>query len=183
MPVDKITVILGALGVGIGLGLQSIVNNFVSGIILIFDRPLRIGDLVEIGDKKGRVKEIGVRSSTLLTADGAEVIIPNGDLLSNNIINWTLSNNHIRIDQVFELDHDGEDPEFREALKARVLSVPNMLKSKEPQVLIDPVGGHKYELRLYSWCADVNKLESTQTALRRAVKEFLQNEQDQKKRA
>ncbi len=183
LPVDKITVILGALGVGIGLGLQSIVNNFVSGIILIFDRPLRIGDLVEIGDKKGRVKEIGVRSSTLLTADGAEVIIPNGDLLSNNIINWTLSNNHIRIDQVFELDHDGEDPEFREALKARVLSVPNMLKSKEPQVLIDPVGGHKYELRLYSWCADVNKLESTQTALRRAVKEFLQNEQDQKKRA
>ncbi len=70
LPVDKITVILGALGVGIGLGLQGIVNNFVSGIILIFDRPLRIGDTVEVGDQKGRVKEISIRSSTLLTPDG-----------------------------------------------------------------------------------------------------------------
>ena len=81
LAVDRITVILGALGVGVGLGLQSIVNNFVSGVILIFDRPLRIGDTVDIGDKRGRVKEIGIRSSTLLTEDGAEVIIPNGDVL------------------------------------------------------------------------------------------------------
>ena len=104
LPVDRITVILGALGVGIGLGLQSIVNNFVSGIILIFDRTLRIGDTVEIGDRKGRVKEISVRSSTLLTPDGAEVIIPNGDILSHNIVNWTLSNNNIRIEVSFTVD-------------------------------------------------------------------------------
>src|SRR5204862_5029292 len=97
VPVDKITIIIGALGVGIGLGLQNIVNNFVSGIILIFDRPLQIGDIVEIGDKKGRVKEIGIRTSTLLTEDGAEVIMPNGDVLSHNIVNWTLSNNHARV--------------------------------------------------------------------------------------
>ena len=104
LPVDRITVILGALGVGIGLGLQSIVNNFVSGIILIFDRTLRIGDTVEIGDRKGRVKEISVRSSTLLTPEGAEVIIPNGDILSHNIVNWTLSNNNIRIEVSFTVD-------------------------------------------------------------------------------
>src|SRR5205807_639627 len=66
------------------------------GIILIFDRPLRIGDVVELGDKKGRVKEIGIRACTLLTPDGAEVIIPNGDILSRNIVNWTLTNNQIR---------------------------------------------------------------------------------------
>jgi small-conductance mechanosensitive channel len=70
LPIDKITVVLGALGVGIGLGLQSIVNNLVSGIILFFDRPLRIGDVVEIGDKKGRVKAIGIRSSTCLQQMG-----------------------------------------------------------------------------------------------------------------
>ena len=78
LPVDKITVILGALGVGIGLGLQNIVSNFVSGIILIFDKTIRIGDVVELSDKKGRVKEIGVRASTLLSDEGAEIIIPNG---------------------------------------------------------------------------------------------------------
>ena len=97
LSVDRITVIIGALGVGVGLGLQNIVNNFVSGIILIFDRPVRIGDTVEVGDKRGRVKEIGIRSSTLLTEEGAEVIIPNGDVLSNHIVNWTLSNNHVRL--------------------------------------------------------------------------------------
>ena len=97
LELTQITIILGALGVGIGLGLQSIVNNFVSGIILIFDRPLRIGDTVEIGDQKGRVREISVRSSTLLTAEGAEVIIPNGDILSKNIVNWTFSNPNVRV--------------------------------------------------------------------------------------
>ncbi|RYF86081.1 MAG: mechanosensitive ion channel, partial [Chitinophagaceae bacterium] len=98
IPVDKITIVLGALGVGIGLGLQNIVSNFVSGIILIFDRPLQIGDIVEIGDKTGKVREIGLRSSTILTADGAEVIIPNGDLLSRQIVNWTLSTNQRRLE-------------------------------------------------------------------------------------
>src|SRR5664279_1021866 len=103
-PVDRITVILGALSVGIGLGLQGIVNNFVSGIILIFDRTMRIGDIVEIGDRKGRVKEISVRSSTLLTPEGAEVIIPNGDILSHNIVNWTLSNSNIRVELFLSVD-------------------------------------------------------------------------------
>ncbi|HMI62720.1 MAG TPA: mechanosensitive ion channel domain-containing protein, partial [Puia sp.] len=104
LSVDRITVILGALGVGVGLGLQNIVNNFVSGIILIFDRPVRIGDTVEVGDKKGRVKEISIRTSTLLTEDGAEVIIPNGDVLSNHIVNWTLSNNHVRLALSFNIE-------------------------------------------------------------------------------
>ena len=174
LPVDKITVILGALGVGIGLGLQGIVNNFVSGIILIFDRPLRIGDLVEIGDRKGRVKEIGVRSSTLLTADGAEVIIPNGDLLSQNIINWTLSNTHVRMEQEFELDHDGDDPAFRAALREQVLAVPGILRTREPQLAVEPSGGGKYMLKLYSWCADVNKMETTRSEVRRAVQAFIE---------
>ncbi|HTF20581.1 MAG TPA: mechanosensitive ion channel domain-containing protein, partial [Chryseolinea sp.] len=98
LPVDRITIVLGALGVGIGLGLQNIVNNFVSGIILIFDRPLKVGDSVEVGSHSGRVKEIGLRSSTLATTDGADIIIPNGDVLSQHIVNWTLGNTFRRID-------------------------------------------------------------------------------------
>ena len=91
MPLDKITILLGALGIGIGMGLQNVVNNFVSGIILIFDGSLQIGDEIEISGQAGKVKEIGLRASTLSTADGAEVIIPNGTFLSQNIVNWTFT--------------------------------------------------------------------------------------------
>ncbi|WP_134091414.1 mechanosensitive ion channel domain-containing protein [Olivibacter sp. XZL3] len=91
---DKLTVIIGALSVGIGLGLQNIFNNFVSGVILVFEKPFRIGDYIELADRKGKVQQIGIRSSTLLTQEGAEVIIPNGDLLSGRLVNWTLSKSY-----------------------------------------------------------------------------------------
>ncbi|HET9432057.1 MAG TPA: mechanosensitive ion channel domain-containing protein, partial [Chitinophagaceae bacterium] len=174
LPVDKITVILGALGVGIGLGLQSIVNNFVSGIILIFDRPLRIGDMVEIGDKKGRVKEIGVRSSTILTAEGAEVIIPNGDLLSNNIINWTLSNNHVRIEMIFQLQKPFDAESIREGVRTIIRSSPNILTLKEPEIVIYPVASGQYEMKVYCWCNDVAKIEQTQCQVQDAIQSYLE---------
>jgi small-conductance mechanosensitive channel len=84
--------VAGALSVGIGFGLQNVVNNFVSGIILLFERPIRIGDRITLGTTSGQVRRIGFRSSTIATADGAEVVVPNGTLLSERVINWTLSN-------------------------------------------------------------------------------------------
>ena len=103
LPIDKLTFLIGALGVGIGMGLQNIVNNFVSGIILIFDGSLQIGDEIEVNGQAGKVKEIGLRASTLNTADGAEVIIPNGNILSQNIVNWTFSNDQRRVFIEFSL--------------------------------------------------------------------------------
>ena len=136
LPIDRITVILGALSVGIGLGLQNIVNNFVSGIILIFDRSLRIGDTVEIGDKKGRVKEISMRSSTLLTPEGAEVIIPNGDILSHNFVNWSLSNNNMRIEISFNTDQVGISEEISKAVVEIIKSSPECLYKKSRNYLL-----------------------------------------------
>ncbi|HEY5407436.1 MAG TPA: mechanosensitive ion channel domain-containing protein [Ginsengibacter sp.] len=159
LPVDRITVILGALGVGIGLGLQSIVNNFVSGIILIFDRTLRIGDTVEIGDKKGRVKEISVRSSTLLTPDGAEVIIPNGDILSHNIVNWTLSNNNIRIELSFTIDKLVVAEDIRPDINEIMENFPEVLTQKEPEIFINNITSQSTQLKIYFWCKDVTKTE------------------------
>ncbi len=98
LPVDKITIVLGALGVCIGLGLQTIVNNLVSGIILIFEQPFGIGDYIELNGKKGVVRDIGIRSSRLVTAEGTEIIMPNGDLLAGEVINWTVQNNKVRIE-------------------------------------------------------------------------------------
>jgi potassium efflux system protein len=175
LPIDKITFVLGALGVGIGLGLQNIVNNFVSGIILIFDRPLRIGDTVEIGDKKGRVKEISVRSSTLLTSDGAEVIIPNGDILSHNIVNWTLSNNYMRSDISYLIDKKFLSEENREAIKNMVLADKHVLAEKEPQIVISNISSQSTQLKILFWCKDVTKADMAKADIYKVIYQWLED--------
>lgn len=157
VPVDKITIVLGALGVGIGLGLQNIVNNFVSGIILIFDRPLQIGDSVEVGDKSGRVREIGLRSSTLLTQDGAEVIIPNGDILSHQIVNWTHSNNQIRLEMELSISGSRDMEVVSSAVKKAIQSSRFVFENREPQILFTKVNEDGFDLRVFFWCVDVFK--------------------------
>ena len=86
----KITILAGAFSVGIGFGLQNVINNFVSGLILLFERPIKIGDVIEVGGSVGEVLSIGIRASVIRTADGSEVIVPNGSLISSQVINWTL---------------------------------------------------------------------------------------------
>ncbi|HXB44246.1 MAG TPA: mechanosensitive ion channel domain-containing protein, partial [Puia sp.] len=176
LAVDRITVILGALGVGIGLGLQGIVNNFVSGVILIFDRPLRIGDTVDIGDKRGRVKEIGIRTSTLLTDDGAEVIIPNGDVLSHNIINWTLSNNHVREALSFNIDKPANLEDIGiDAIKEIIKKNPNVMEQKDPEILINTVNSKTLEVKIFFWAKDFNKSDLTSGEIRAAIYEHLES--------
>lgn len=177
LSIDRITVIIGALGVGIGLGLQSIVNNFVSGIILIFDRPLRIGDTVEIGDKKGKVKEIGIRSSTLLTEEGAEVIIPNGDVLSHNIVNWTLSNNNVRMSLSFTIDKP-QNPEAiqPDAIKDIVRSNPLVFAGRQPDVLVNILNSKSTEIRVLFWGNDISKTTLTTAQVRAAIYNYLDHQ-------
>ncbi|MFT3704080.1 MAG: mechanosensitive ion channel [Agriterribacter sp.] len=155
LPVDKITIVLGALGVGIGLGLQSIVNNFVSGIVLIFDRPIQIGDAVEIGNKAGRVKEINLRSSTLLTDDGAEVIIPNGDMLTQHIVNWTLSNNQQRLEMDLTISGSKDMEKVASAIKKTILTSKHIYENREPQVLFTAVHEDGFSVKVFFWSADV----------------------------
>jgi len=136
LPIDKLTIVLGALGVGIGMGLQNVVNNFVSGIILIFDGSLQIGDEIEVSGQSGKVKEIGLRASTLSTADGAEVIIPNGSILSQNIVNWTFSNDQKRIMIWFTLSGRELDSNvINEVINSTVTAIPNVLQQKKPVIL------------------------------------------------
>lgn len=165
VPIDKITIVLGALGVGIGLGLQNIVNNFVSGIILIFDRPLQIGDVVEIGDKTGRVREIGLRSSTLLTADGAEVIIPNGDVLSQQITNWTLTNNQKRVELDLSIAGNNDMEVVTNTVKKAILASGFIYENREPSVLFTGVSDDGFELKVFYWCDDVGKVNSAKSAI------------------
>jgi potassium efflux system protein len=176
VPVDKITIVLGALGVGIGLGLQNIVNNFVSGIILIFDRPLQIGDVVEIGDKKGRVREIGLRSSTLLTGDGAEVIIPNGDVLSQQITNWTLSNNQQRLHIDLSVTGNKDMEIITSTVKKAILATGLIYEDREPSVLFTKVNDDGFDLKVYFWCKDVNKSGEAKSAIMLSLYQALKAE-------
>jgi small-conductance mechanosensitive channel len=106
---NKFTLLTGALGVGFGFGMQNIINNFVSGLILQFERPIHINDVLEVEGYTGRVTRIGVRSSTLQTPQGAEVIIPNANLISGKVVNWTLSESMRRAELAVGVAY-GTDP-------------------------------------------------------------------------
>ena len=153
--------------------MQSIVNNFVSGIILIFDRSLLIGDTVEIGDKKGRVKEITMRSSTLLTAEGAEVIIPNGDILSHNFVNWSLSDNHIRVELTFNVDKLIDPDDMSATIMEIIKSSPDVLAQKEPEVFINTITSQSTQLKIYFWCKEVTKKETARSEVYSAIYQHL----------
>jgi small-conductance mechanosensitive channel len=169
LPVDKLTIIFSALGVGIGLGLQNIVNNFVSGIILIFERPFHIGDTIEVSGKLGKVKNISVRSSVIQTDKGAEIIIPNGDLLSQQVINWTLTNRHIMAELRLTLTGN---PNFK-MVKTLILDTmkgeQGVIKGKEPQVLIEEITSNELSILIQFWISDINQADEIQSDIRTKI--------------
>jgi len=127
---SRLTLVIGALGVGIGFGLQNVVNNFVSGLILLFERPIRVGDKVQVGELSGKVKDIGMRASIVATWEGAEVIVPNANFISSEVINWTLSDNRRRMEIPVGVAY-GTDP-------MRVIELFIGLAREHPDVLDDP---------------------------------------------
>lgn len=151
LPIDKMTLIIGSLGVGVGLGLQSVVNNLVSGIMLAFEKPFKIGDYIEIGDEAGRIKEIGIRSSKLSTSEGADIIIPNGDLLSKHVINWTLSNSQKRSELILKINSGKKLNEVKTVFLNIMDMNENIEKNPKPEVLMNQFSGSASEYRLLYW--------------------------------
>jgi len=165
IPLDKITIVLGALGVGIGLGLQSIVNNLVSGVILIFEQPFRIGDFIELGDKKGRVLDIGIRSSKMVMEEGAEIIMPNADLLSGRVINWTLRNDNVRIELPVSADPTHTFEEIRDNIVEELRKSNYIVKEVPPEVLLISYNEKAININVLVWINDVHRLQSIKSEL------------------
>jgi small-conductance mechanosensitive channel len=155
IPLDKLTVVLGALSVGIGLGMQNIVNNFVSGIILLFEKPFQIGDFVELADKKGKIEDIGIRASKMLTQQGGEVIIPNGDLISNRFTNWTVNTASVQSEIILKVGIDSDIDKVTQIVSEEILKSEAILKNEKPDVLINSIGGETAELRILIWIKSV----------------------------
>ena len=149
---NKFTVLTGALGVGVGFGLQNIINNFVSGLILQFERPIRVGDVVELeAGVTGSVTRIGIRSSTVLTFQGAEVIIPNASFISSNVTNWTLSEAKRRLELPVGVAY-GTDPKLvKELLERPAIHHPDVLTSPEPEAFFMGFGDSALLFELRFW--------------------------------
>ncbi len=154
IPIDRLTIVFGALGVGVGFGLQTIVNNFLSGLILMFERPVRVGDTVEVGGLVGRVRRIGVRASMIDTSDGAEVIVPNGTLVSDQLINWTLSNRTRRIEIKVGVAYGSDPQRVIALLREAALSHPRALREPEPVGLFQGFGQSALDFSLLFWTGD-----------------------------
>ena len=154
---SKFTVVTGAIGVGLGFGLQNIVNNFVSGLILLFERPIRVGDTVDIGGLVGTVRRIGARSSTVQTFQEAEVIVPNSNLISNQVINWTLSSSWRRVEVPVGVAY-GTDPERVLKLLVEVAkSNPGVMINPEPVAFFLGFGDSALNFELRFWSARLEK--------------------------
>jgi potassium efflux system protein len=155
-PLDKLTIIISAFGVGIGFGLQNIVNNLVSGLILAFEKPINIGDIIEVDGHLGTMKEIGIRSSKVLTGDGSEVIIPNGDFISHQVVNWTLSNNNrqteLRIITAYGIDIS----QVKDLLKNVLSNRKDIMNEPAPAVFVININESVVEFKILFWVADIN---------------------------
>lgn len=147
----RLTVLAGALGVGIGFGLQSVVNNFVSGLILLFERPVSAGDTIEVGDLLGEVRRIGMRSSTVQTWRGAEIIVPNSFLISEKVTNWTFSDRRRRIDIPVGVNYGADPNKVMRLMEERATAHPDILESPLPQVLFLGLGDSSINFELRAW--------------------------------
>jgi small-conductance mechanosensitive channel len=147
----KVGLLAGALGVGIGFGLQGIVNNFVSGLILLFERPIQVGDIVEVGDLTAEVRRIGTRASTVRTFQNAEIIVPNSKLVSEQVTNWTRKERRRRVDLQVGVDYGSHPGKVIEVLEAAARRHPGVAAIPAPQAFFIGFGDSAINFVLHCW--------------------------------
>ncbi|NNL84376.1 MAG: mechanosensitive ion channel, partial [Myxococcales bacterium] len=166
---SRLTILIGALGVGIGFGLQNVVNNFVSGLILLYERPVQLGDAVEVGTVTGNIHRIGIRSSTVRTYQGAEVIVPNADLISNQVTNWTLTDRRRRMEVSVGVAY-GSDPErVRQVLISVAKEHSKVDSDLAPVAIFQGFGDSALNFQLRAWVANMDDWLTTGSELHAGV--------------
>ena len=148
---EQIALVAGALGVGIGFGLQGIVANFIAGIVLMLERPVRLGDFVEVGPLVGRVERIGLRSSTVKALDGAEVIVPNESLISREVINWTLSDRKRRVEVKVGVAYGSDPRQVHRILEKVAMEHEGVVQFESSRTLFDGFGESSLDFSLQFW--------------------------------
>jgi small-conductance mechanosensitive channel len=153
-------ILMGALGVGIGFGLQNITNNFISGIIILFERPIKVGDRVEVGEIAGSIVKISARATTILTNDNISVVVPNSDFINSTVINWSLDDRKVRFRFPVGVAYK-EDPEkIRKILLEVAAANDGVLSDPPPDVLFDEFGDSSLNFILTVWTQDYSNKPS-----------------------
>lgn len=143
--------LIGALGIGIGFGLQNITNNFISGMIILFERPIKVGDRVEVGNVTGNIVSISARATTLITNDNIAIIVPNSDFINSTVINWSLNNRNVRFNFPVGVSYK-ENPEKIKKLLLEVANEnPGVLQNPPPDVLFEEFGESSLNFNLRVW--------------------------------
>lgn len=143
--------LLGALGIGIGFGLQSITNNFISGIIILFERPVKVGDRVEVGNVAGNIVRIAARATTIITNDNIAIIVPNSELINNRVVNWSHNNRDVRFNFPVGVAYK-EDPEKIKKILIEVANeIEGVIKHPAPDVLFEGFGDSSLNFNLRVW--------------------------------
>jgi potassium-dependent mechanosensitive channel len=151
IPVTVFTFLGGAIAIGVGFGSQNVLNNFISGLILLAERPVRVGDLVEIDGLQGSIEQIGARSTRLKTGSNLEIIVPNSKFLENNVTNWTLSDTRVRASVCVGVDYGSPTREVARLLRQAAEANPNVLRQPEPLVLFQGFGDNTLNFEVMFW--------------------------------
>ncbi len=165
----KLTILGGALGVGIGFGLQTIVNNFASGLILLFERPIKVGDTIELGTEFGVVKHLGLRSTIIKTFDNAEIVVPNSDLVSAQVTNWTLAERKARVKLPIGVAYGSDIAQVLHILITVAGDHPMTLTTPPPKALFLEFGASSLDFELRVWVSDFNDRRQVQSELNQEI--------------
>ncbi|MBT4761348.1 MAG: mechanosensitive ion channel [Bdellovibrionaceae bacterium] len=149
IPITVFTVLGSTLAIGLGFGSQNIVNNFISGLIIMLERPIRVGDAIEVGGVFGTVEEIGTRSTKVKATDNTHVVVPNSSFLEQNVLNWTLSDDVIRSTILVGVAYGSDTAETKKLLEQACDENPKVLKSPKPTVIFAEFGDNALNFELY----------------------------------
>jgi small-conductance mechanosensitive channel len=165
LDLSSLKIVLGALSVGIGFGLQNVVNNFVSGLILMFERTIKRGDIVRISQTEGRVASIGLRSSVIRTRAGHDIIVPNGDLVAGQVDNLSFTDEDVRIEVPFGVSYASDPNTVREIVLEVAARTDLVRPSPEPDVLFMGFGESSLDFELRVWVSGAWVLPRVRSAL------------------
>ena len=147
----KVTILVGAFTVGIGFGLQTVINNFVCGLILLFERPIKVGDIIQVDTDIGEVRRIGIRACVIRTADGSEVIVPNGTIIANKVTNWTFSDRYRAVEVPVTVARGVAPQRVIEVLERVAANHPSVTKEPAPQAFVVNFASTAVSFQLRAW--------------------------------